>query len=751
MNSRLGIIRIVALALVAVFAVVGADGARPAWADSHALVFNPSQWTLDEVLDVKTITVEVSGMTIGSTDTVQINIVHDDDMIEVSNPTCADLYGGSATAAVRDAGDTSTFFSCSDSGGPLAASGSVMTFDIKRLAIGSGIDEPTLTFGISGPFGTMFIEAGSPIPNGSFGTLSILKNHTPTATPQDLGTLEDTAKSVTLTGSDDNGDPLTFQVASGPTDGVLSGDAPDITYTPNADFNGVDSFTYTATDNESAVSSAVTVDLTITAVNDVPSFTGNGDDTVLEDATVRTVAGWATVISTGPTNEVSQSLSFSIGNDNSALFSVQPDIDEISGDLTYTVAGDQNGSALVTVSISDDGGVANTGVDTSVDQTFTISVTAVNDVPSFTKGSDDTVLEDSGLQTLTGWATSISNGPSNESSQSVDFIISNDNNGLFSGQPAVSAVGDLTYTPAADANGSTTVTIAIHDDGGIDDIGVDQSVNQTFNITVTAVNDEPSFTEGSDEVVLENSGVHSVIPWATVISPGPSDELGQVLTFVITNNNPSLFSAQPVISESTGDLTYTLAADTNGLATVTLSISDDGGVADGGDDTSPEITFDITVNPVYDITGTITFQGAALPIHVIAIGATVTVTHNGGGLFSTVAVASDGTFTITDAPVDTYTIAVTAAGYQPAEDSTLGVVDADIIMSAVELRGGLVNGDTLVDGSDISLVVTAFGTSPGARVDGGDNWVDINGDGAVSGVDISITLSNVTMSGVKAW
>ena len=342
MFTRRGIIRIVALASVVLFAVLGSDASRPAWASSHTLVFNPSEWTLDEVLDVKTIIVEVSGMTIGNADTVQLSIVHDDAVIRVFNPTCANLYGGSSTAAIR-VGGTSTVFSCNDSGGPLATSGSVMTFDIERLQIGVGGDEPLLTFGTSGPFGTMFIEAGTPIANGSLGTLQILKNHTPTADAQNLVTLEDVAKPVTLTGSDDNGDPLTFRVSSGPSNGVLSGAVPNVTYTPDADFYGVDSFTYTATDDESAVSSAVTVDLTITAVNDVPSFTGNGNDTVLEDASARTFANWATVISAGPTNEVSQALSFLVGNNNNGLFSVQPDVDESTGDLTYTVAADVNG------------------------------------------------------------------------------------------------------------------------------------------------------------------------------------------------------------------------------------------------------------------------------------------------------------------------------------------------------------------------------------------------------------------------
>ena len=69
----------------------------------------------------------------------------------------------------------------------------------------------------------------------------------------------------------------------------------------------------------------------------------------------------------------------------------------------------------------------------SASQTFTISVTAVNDVPSFVKGADQTVLEDAGAQTILNWATGISAGPANESSQAVSFVVSNNNSGLFLG------------------------------------------------------------------------------------------------------------------------------------------------------------------------------------------------------------------------------------------------------------------------------------------------------------------------------
>ena len=70
--------------------------------------------------------------------------------------------------------------------------------------------------------------------------------------------------------------------------------------------------------------------------------------------------------------------------------------------------------------------------------TSSIVVNPVNDTPSFTIGGNRSVAEDAGAQSFTGQATSISPGPANESGQAVDFIVTNNNNALFSTQPAVS-------------------------------------------------------------------------------------------------------------------------------------------------------------------------------------------------------------------------------------------------------------------------------------------------------------------------
>src|SRR5206468_546061 len=129
-----------------------------------------------------------------------------------------------------------------------------------------------------------------------------------------------------------------------------------------------------------------------------------------------------------------------------------------------------------------------------------------------------------------------------------------------------SSAGVLTYTPAANQNGSATVTMALRDDGGTASGGVDQSATQSFVITVDPVNDAPSFAIAADPpAALEDAGAQTVNNLATGLSTGPADEAGQALLgFAVTNNtNPGLFAAGPALSAA-GTLTYTPAANANG-------------------------------------------------------------------------------------------------------------------------------------------------------------------------------------------
>ena len=84
----------------------------------------------------------------------------------------------------------------------------------------------------------------------------------PTADSQSIATDQNVAVAVTLTGSDVNSASLTYAVLSSPKNGSLSGIAPDLTYTPNTNFYGVDSFTFDV-NNGTADSTSATVSITV--------------------------------------------------------------------------------------------------------------------------------------------------------------------------------------------------------------------------------------------------------------------------------------------------------------------------------------------------------------------------------------------------------------------------------------------------------------------------------------------------------
>src|SRR5207237_5218229 len=117
-----------------------------------------------------------------------------------------------------------------------------------------------------------------------------------------------------------------------------------------------------------------------------------------------------------------------------------------------------------------------------------------------------------------------------------NFLVSSNNPALFSAQPAIAANGTLTYTPAANVNGSATITVRLHDAGGIAGGGLDTSAPQAFTITVTAVNDAPSFVKGANQAVNEDGGAQSVAAWASALSAGPADESAQALDFIVSND-----------------------------------------------------------------------------------------------------------------------------------------------------------------------------------------------------------------------
>jgi hypothetical protein len=199
----------------------------------------------------------------------------------------------------------------------------------------------------------------------------------PVASNGSLTTNEDTPASGALSATYVENDPLTYSIVANGSNGLATiTDAATgaFTYTPNADFNGSDSFTFTA--NDGTIDSKIaTVSIFITPVNDAPSFTLGLNQTIMASAGPQSIAGWATSFTTGPSDEASQTvLAYQIvSNSDPTLFAAAPAID-LTDQLTYTPKTGTGGTATIGVVARDSGGTANGGVDTSAVKTFTITV-----------------------------------------------------------------------------------------------------------------------------------------------------------------------------------------------------------------------------------------------------------------------------------------------------------------------------------------------------------------------------------------
>ena len=116
-----------------------------------------------------------------------------------------------------------------------------------------------------------------------------------------------------------------------------------------------------------------------------------------------------------------------------------------------------------------------------------VNVAPVNDMPMFTVGPNVTGKDtDKAGLTFAGWAKNISAG-AGETGQALNFLVTADDTTLFTaaGKPAVDASGKLTFTPAPNAHGTTTVRVRLHDNGGVANGGQDTSAEQTFQVTIS--------------------------------------------------------------------------------------------------------------------------------------------------------------------------------------------------------------------------------------------------------------------------
>jgi hypothetical protein len=255
--------------------------------------------------------------------------------------------------------------------------------------------------------------------------------------------------------------PASLGTGSCPLTFLTSGSRPiTATYSGDANYSG-------STDNEPH---------SVSAANTAPTADDDGPYIVQEDGTLDVSAGSGVL--KGDTDPESNPLTAVIvaGPTHAQSFTLNTD-----GSFSYTPAADYAGDDSFTYQANDGGLNSNVA-------TVTITVTPVNDAPSFSVGADQNVSALAGPQSVSGWATGISAGPADESGQTVSFEVSipGSNDGDFADPPQVSGAGTLTYTPNPLSLGATvTVTVRAVDDGGTDHGGHDTSDPQTFSINIS--------------------------------------------------------------------------------------------------------------------------------------------------------------------------------------------------------------------------------------------------------------------------
>ncbi len=434
-----------------------------------------------------------------------------------------------------------------------------------------------------------------------------------------------------------------------------------LTYTPAADAFGAATIEVMLVDNGGTANGGVNTSaaqvftITVNPLNDAPSVTGGSSPVVNEDSGPQSITNFVGM-NAGPANESGQvALAYSVINLTPAgglTFTTAPAI-SAAGTLTFEAAANSNGSATFQVTVQDNGGSGGGNVDTSAPSAvFTITVTPVNDAPTMTFFSVlNGALEDTGF-TITYADLQSAGNDADIDSVPVNFRIESVIAGTLTkggspvvpGTTTVASGESLVWTAPADQNGTMNAFTLVAWDGALA-----SSPALTAQVAVTAVNDVPSFTKGADVSVAWDQGAQSVPGWATGISVGPANESAQIPTFnIISNSNPALFSVQPAVSAA-GTLSFTPAFNVAGTAAISLEVQDNGGVLNGGVDTSAAQSFNITITTAGEIN---LFRTIGTPIAdgtVDSVGSTVAA-MTPQSFFYTVENLGNGALTLSSSP-----------------------------------------------------------------------------------------------------
>ncbi|WP_246543047.1 tandem-95 repeat protein, partial [Vibrio alginolyticus] len=372
-------------------------------------------------------------------------------------------------------------------------------------------------------------------------------NDAPVATNDNAVTDEDTPVTIDVLPNDTDvdGDKLSIESASVPeTQGTVEIVDGKLVFTPAENFHGDAEITYTVTDG--ALTDQATVNVTVNAVNDTPVVESSiADQTLAEDFTPYSI-DLNTAFS--DVDNVDGDLTFSVSGNSNIQVAI------VNGIATFTPTADWNGSETLTFTATDPSGE-------SVSQTVNFTVAPVADIVA----DNATVVEDT---------PTIIKVLGNDTFEGDDKVVSLDtNNGPANGTVSVNPDGSVTYTPNDNYHGADSFTYIVTS-GGV-------SESTTVNVDVTPVNDAPV---ANDDAATTQEDTAVTID----ILPNDTDIDGDTLRI----DSASVPSDQGTVEIVDGKLVFTPAENFHGDAEITYTITD-GSLTD-------QATVNVTVNAVND-------------------------------------------------------------------------------------------------------------------------------------------------------
>ncbi|MBI2574383.1 tandem-95 repeat protein [Candidatus Woesearchaeota archaeon] len=464
-------------------------------------------------------------------------------VITVSNTDRAPVLALVNNQSVNENSALTFSLSATDADGDSINYGAVTLPQGASLNAASGAFAWTPSYDQAGSYNITFTATANGASDTKSATIIVSNtNRLPTATSQDVSTNEDTAKAITLAGSDPDGSSLTYTIVNQPQYGSLSGSGASRIYTPGTNFNGSDIFTFKVNDGTADSAATAAVNITVVSVNDAPTAISQSVSTN-EDTAVN--------ITISAIDVEGSSLTYTIVSN--------PAKGTLSGSgatKVYTPGANQYGSDSFTFMAYDGASYSNVA-------TVMITIASVADDPVLASIGDRSVNEGSSLSFM----ISATDGDGD----SLYYMVEGSLPGAGSSNSASfnNSTHIFSWTPNYNQSGSYQVMFIVRDPSNKTD-------SETITITVGNSNRPPTITSISNKTVNEGQQLNFTI--------SATDQDGDTLTYGSPSwQLPSGYECSTAsmpsgaeLNSSTGVFTWTPSYNQAGTYCVMFKVEDNG-------------------------------------------------------------------------------------------------------------------------------------------------------------------------------